>query len=69
MRSSHKSRAPSPKLRRSPADAPRRFGDKDYQVPFPFNGTINKLTFKLGPMQVAEEEDENLRATIARAKD
>jgi hypothetical protein len=38
-------------------------------VPFPFNGTINKLTFKLGPMQVAEEEDENLRATIARAKD
>lgn len=23
--------------------------DQDYQVPFPFNGTIDNLTFKLGP--------------------
>jgi arylsulfatase len=23
--------------------------DKDYQVPFPFTGKINKLTVKLGP--------------------
>src|SRR4051794_27469887 len=25
--------------------------DQDYQVPFGFNGTINKVTFKLGPTQ------------------
>jgi hypothetical protein len=30
--------------------------DKDYQVPFPFNGTINKLTFKLGPSQLTAED-------------
>ena len=24
--------------------------DKDYKVPFPFNGTIDKLTFNLGPL-------------------
>jgi arylsulfatase A-like enzyme len=30
--------------------------DKDYQVPFAFNGTINKLTFNLGPMQLTEED-------------
>lgn len=28
--------------------------DKDYQVPFPFNGTINKVTFNLGAMRLAE---------------
>jgi arylsulfatase len=26
--------------------------DDDYQVPFRFTGTINKLTFKLEPMQL-----------------
>ena len=25
--------------------------DADYQVPFPFTGTINKVDFKLGPPQ------------------
>jgi hypothetical protein len=30
--------------------------DKDYQVPFAFNGTIDKLTFNLGPMQLSDEE-------------
>ena len=25
-------------------------------MPFPFNGTINKVTFNLGPMQLAEED-------------
>jgi arylsulfatase A-like enzyme len=30
--------------------------DKDYQVPFAFNGTINKLTFNVGPMQLTEED-------------
>jgi len=32
--------------------------DKDYQVPFAFNGTIDNLTFKLGPMQLAAEDQE-----------
>ena len=27
--------------------------DKDYQVPFRFTGKIDKLTFKLGPTQLA----------------
>jgi hypothetical protein len=30
--------------------------DKDYQVPFPFNGTISKVTSNLGQMQLAEED-------------
>jgi hypothetical protein len=30
--------------------------DKDYRVPFPFTGTINKLTIKLGPEQLPSEE-------------
>jgi len=28
--------------------------DKDYQVPFPFTGTIDKLTVKLGPSQLTD---------------
>ena len=30
--------------------------EKDYQVPFPFSGKLNKLTVKLGPKQVSAEE-------------
>jgi hypothetical protein len=30
--------------------------DKDYQVPFRFTGKLNKLTVKLGPMQLAPAE-------------
>ena len=29
--------------------------DKDYQVPFAFNGKIDKLTFKLGPTQLTRD--------------
>jgi arylsulfatase len=29
--------------------------DKDYQVPFKFNGTIDKVTFKLEPEQLPSE--------------
>jgi len=38
--------------------------EKDYQVPFAFNGTINKLTFNLGPSQLAAADQEK----AARAK-
>ena len=43
--------------------------DKDYQVPFSFNGTINKVTFNLGPMQLAEEDKEKAAKAIAIASD
>ena len=43
--------------------------DKDYQVPFPFNGKINQLTFRLGPVQLAEEDQERMREAVSRARD
>jgi hypothetical protein len=30
--------------------------EKDYEMPFPFTGKLNKLTAKLGPKQVFPEE-------------
>jgi len=38
--------------------------EKDYQVPFRFNGTIDKLTFKLGPDQLMPKD----RATLQQAQ-
>ena len=43
--------------------------DQDYQVPFPFNGTINKLTFKLGPTQLAENDHKKIQLAMAVAND
>jgi hypothetical protein len=43
--------------------------DLDYQVPFPFNGKIDKLTFNLGPEQLAAEEHRRMQEAIAIAKD
>ena len=43
--------------------------DKDYQVPFPFNGKIDKLTFNLGPMQLAEADKKTAAKAIAIAHD
>jgi hypothetical protein len=40
-----------------------------YDVPFKFTGTINKLTFNLGPDQVTAEEREQMQKTVARARD
>ena len=40
-----------------------------YDVPFKFTGTINKLTFNLGPAQVTAEEREQMQETVARARD
>ena len=34
--------------------------DLDYQVPFRFNGKIDKLTFNLGPSQLAAEEQKKV---------
>jgi len=43
--------------------------DKDYQVPFAFNGTINKLTFKVGPSQMAAADKKATAKAIAIAND
>jgi arylsulfatase len=43
--------------------------DKDYQVPFPFNGKIDKLTFKLGPLQLTAADQKVLEEATARARD
>ena len=42
--------------------------EKDYQVPFPFNGKIDKLTFKLGPMQLSPEEARTSADAIGKAE-
>jgi len=43
--------------------------DNDYQVPFRFNGQISKVTFKLGPEQLTEEDHKVIQQALARAKD
>jgi arylsulfatase A-like enzyme len=43
--------------------------DKDYQVPFAFDGTIHKLTVNLGPTQFTAAEEAKVREATARARD
>ena len=43
--------------------------DLDYQVPFPFKGSIDTLTIKLGPTQLTEEEQRRIQEANARARD
>jgi arylsulfatase len=43
--------------------------DKDYQVPFGFNGKIDKLTFKLGPVRLTSEEHRIIQHALATARD
>jgi hypothetical protein len=43
--------------------------DLDYQVPFPFNGKFDKLTFNLGPEQLAEADRKKIQEAVARARD
>ena len=43
--------------------------DLDYQVPFRFNGKIDKLTFNLGPSQLSEVEEKKVGEAAAKAKD
>ncbi len=50
-------------------DSPTSVDDRDYQVPFRFTGTINKLTFNLGPQQLTTQEREEMQETVARARD
>ena len=43
--------------------------DQDYQPPFPFKGTIERLTFKLGPTQLTSLEHRKIQEANARARD
>jgi arylsulfatase len=43
--------------------------DLDYAVPFRFDGKIHKLTFKLGPTQLAEDEHKRMQLAVAIAND
>ncbi len=43
--------------------------DLDYQVPFRFNGQIDKLTINLGPTQLAPEEQKKAGEAAAKARD
>ena len=43
--------------------------DKDYQVPFTFNGKINQVQFKVGPLQFGENDRMNQKKAIAVAYD
>ena len=35
--------------------------DNDYQIPFRFNGKLNSVTFKLGPMQLTSDEQRTIQ--------
>ena len=43
--------------------------DSDYQLPFRFTGTIAKLTYKLGPEQLAESDRKVMQQALAKAHD
>ena len=43
--------------------------DTDYQIPFRFNGKINKLTFKLGPEQLTSDDRKVIQHALATAHD
>jgi arylsulfatase A-like enzyme len=43
--------------------------DDDYQVPFKFTGTINKVTYQLGPEQLTEADHAVIGPALAKARD
>jgi arylsulfatase len=43
--------------------------EADYQVPFPFTGTISKLTFALGPVHLSEQENATVAKAVAKSRD
>ena len=43
--------------------------DNSYELPFKFTGTIDKLTFKLGPSQLSEVEEKAEAHAMATAHD
>jgi arylsulfatase A-like enzyme len=43
--------------------------DDSYKLPFRFTGKIDKLTYKLGPEQMTEDEQKVIRHALERARD
>lgn len=43
--------------------------DADYQVPFNFDGKIDQLTIKLGPVKLTSEEHQTIQHALAKARD
>jgi arylsulfatase len=43
--------------------------DESYKLPFKFNGTINKVTYKLGPEQLTAQDRETMQRAVAAARD
>ena len=43
--------------------------DEGYKLPFSFNGTIDKLTYKLGPNQMTADEQKAAADAVAKATD
>jgi hypothetical protein len=43
--------------------------DKDYQPPFRFTGKLDKLTIKLGPSQLTEDDHKVMDQYVIRAND
>jgi len=43
--------------------------DESYKLPFKFTGTINKVTYKVGPEQLTAEDRELMRRALATAHD
>jgi arylsulfatase A-like enzyme len=43
--------------------------DNDYQLPFRFTGKLDKLTFKLGPVQLTSDDHRVIQQGLAKAKD
>jgi arylsulfatase A-like enzyme len=43
--------------------------DDSYKLPFRFTGTIDKLTYKLGPEQMTNDEQKLIRHALERARD
>ncbi len=43
--------------------------DDDYKLPFRFTGTIDKLTFNLGPEQLTDADRKIMADQLARARD
>jgi arylsulfatase len=41
--------------------------DNSYELPFRFTGTINKLTFKLGPSQLGAADQKAIQERLAAA--
>jgi arylsulfatase A-like enzyme len=51
------------------ADTGTPVNDQDYQVPFQFTGTINKLTIAVEPPKLTPEDEKRLREAAASAAD